>query len=235
MLSVVAWLWRDGEYRFNHLFEYGREHVERLFSAVNRNLSMPHENVLITDHLTRYENVDRVVPLWSDYRDLPGWRGKGHGCWHRLKAFDRDTGLGIGKRFVWLDLDCVITGELDSLFGRTEDFVVLRDVNPPTPYCGSMVMMDAGCRQRVWDLFHVNPKAAMQRSRGLIGTDQAWMGRILKDEATWGPDDGVYNFRHDMREGPLPDNARIVFFTGPRDPSQRELQKQHPWIMKHWC
>lgn len=233
MLRVVAWLWHDSDYRFNYLFKYGREHVERLFASVNRNLTLEHENVLITDHITEYANVDRVIPLWQDFRHLPGWRGKGHGCWHRLKAFDRDTALEIGERFVWLDIDCVITGELDSVFSRTEDFVALRDANPPTPYCGSMIMMDAGCRQRVWDEFNADPDAAMKKARGLIGTDQAWMGRMLKDEAVWDTSHGVYNFRHDMGET-LPKDARIVFFTGPRDPSQTALQKQHPWIIRYW-
>lgn len=234
MISVVAWLWHDSEYRFNHLFQYGRQHVEKLFAAVNENLSLPHENVLITDSPGDYANVDRIVPLWSDYRHLPGWRGQGHGCWHRLKAFDRETGLQLGKRFVWLDLDCVITGSLDPLFDRPEDFVAWKDSNPPTPYCGSMMMMDAGARQSVWDEFNRDHEAAMLKAKGLIGTDQAWIGRHLGEaEATWGPEDGVCNYKFDIvrrHNGQLPSNARIVFFTGACDPSQPELQEKHEWL-----
>lgn len=240
MLSVVTWLWNDEEYRYNHLFRYGAAHVDKFFRAVDRNLKLEHENVLITDapsHV-QWSNVDRVIPLWPDFRNLPGWRGKGHGCWHRLKAFDHNVGRKIGNRFVWFDLDTVITGELDPILDRPEDFVVLRDANPPTPYCGSMVMMDAGARQSVWEDFCADPSAAIAASRGLIGTDQAWMGRHLSDsEAVWDTSHGVYNFQHDIERkhnGELPSNARVVFFTGPRDPSQPELQSRHPWIKEHW-
>lgn len=238
MLSVVTWLWDDPTYRWNAHFRYGVEHVKILRAAVARNLTLEHEFVLVTDRPEGDYGPDvRVVPLWSDYRELTGWRGKGHGCWHRLKAFDELTGQRLGERFVWLDLDCVVTGNLDSLFSRTEDFVAWRDANPPTPYCGSMVMMTAGARQRVWDEFDANPDRAQARCREqrYIGTDQAWIGTCLgPGEATWGPEHGVYNFRHDLKDGTLPSNAKLVFFTGPVDPSQPELQAAHPWIKEHW-
>ena len=57
---------------------------------------------------------------------------------------------------MWLDLDCVVTGNLDPVLGRSEDFIAWKDIAPPQPYCGSMVMMDAGARrlarlcERVW-------------------------------------------------------------------------------------
>ena len=34
--------------------------------------------------------------------------------------------------------------------------------------------------------------------------------------------------------GELPDNARIVFFPGPQDPSQEWLQEEYPWIKEHY-
>ena len=229
MLSVVTWLWDDPNYRWNSYFRYGADHVRRLRASVSRNLSMPHRFVLVTDQPDGdYGPGVDVVPLWDDFASAGG-------CYRRLKAFDRATGEKLGKRFVWLDLDTVITGELDSLLDRSEPFVAWRDVNPPTPYCGSMIMMDAGARQQVWDDFVADPKAACHRAERYIGTDQAWIGECLGEgEATWGPEDGVYNYKREVQGRGLQDNARIVFFTGAVDPSQPELQKSDPWILEHW-
>jgi len=248
MIAVVTFLWSDPTYRWNHLFTYRAEHVEKLFASIDRHLSLPHENVLVTDvgHLAdSWAHVDRVVPMWDDHRNLPGWRGKGRGCYPRLKAFDPDVGqqlAGDAEHFVWFDLDCVITGDLDPLFEDVPSFKAWRDANPPTPYCGSMIAMRPGARTRVWTLFNRNPHDAIARARHYIGTDQAWIGHCLGlNEATWGTEDGVYNFRHDLvrqssdvHEIALPDNARLVFFTGPVDPSQKETQEQCPWISEHW-
>lgn len=236
MIRVVTFLWNDPTYRWNPYFRYGEDHVRRLFASVDRNLSLPHENVLITDRpdIDYGANV-RVVRLWDDYRHLPGWRGVGHGCWVRLKAFAPEMAQIIGPRFVWMDLDCVITGNMDPLLARPELFVAWKDVHPSTPYCGSMMMMDAGARAKVWTEFHADPERAMRLAKPFIGTDQAWISACLGPrEATWGPADGVYNFRAEVKQASLPRNARIVFFTGKHDPSMPELQRQHPWIAEHW-
>lgn len=238
MLTVFAWLWDDPLYRWNKHFRYGPEHVRVLRASVARHLRMPHEFLLITDRPDDdYGPGVRTMRLWDDFRGLPGWRSNGGGCWHRLKAFDRKVGRRIGARFVWLDLDCVITGPLDPLFDRPEPFVTLENANPPTLYCGSMMMMTPGARQEVWDDFAASPAGAMSlcQRKKLIGTDQAWItARLGPGEPTWGMRDGVYNFRHQMKDGPLPRDARIVFFTGPIDPSQPELQREHGWIGEHW-
>jgi hypothetical protein len=229
VLSVVTWLWDDPNYRWNGHFRYGADHVRRLRASVARNLSMPHRFVLVTDQPdSDYGPGVEIVPLWNDF-------ARDGGCYRRLKAFDRETAQRLGERFVWLDLDTVIMGPLDSLFNRDEPFVAWRDVNPPTPYCGSMIMMNAGARQQVWDQFIADPNAARARAQRYIGTDQAWIGECLGTrEPTWGPEDGVYNFKKEVANRGLPDNARIVFFTGPVDPSQAEIQRRHPWVLEHW-
>jgi hypothetical protein len=106
--------------------------------------------------------------------------------------------------------------------------------------------MKPGARSEVWTEFDRNPAVAIARARRYIGTDQAWIGECLgPSEETWGPEDGVYNYKHDLVRGahakygpnatvPLPTNARLVFFTGPVDPSQRETQEQSPWVLDHW-
>lgn len=237
MITFCTWLWTDPEYRWNKHFIYGEQHVRILRDSLRRNCTLPHRFVLITDQPDNFPDIDTVC-MPDGHRDLPGYKSKGGGCWHRLRLFDRDFCLTVGERVVQLDLDCVITGNVDPIFDRSEPFVAWKDVTPSTPYCGSMLMMDAGARQRVWDEFSADPKGCMEKSRRKVGTDQAWIGECLGFwEKTWGPKDGVYNYRHELERkhsGRLPENARMVFFTGPVDPSQEQLQRKHQWIAENW-
>jgi hypothetical protein len=230
MLRIVTCLWHDPKYRWNDAFIYGAEHVNRLARGIARNLTLPHEFVCVTDIPEGIDPSIRIVPLWSDNRDMGG-------CYVRLKLFAPEMREIIGPRFAQIDLDSVPVGNLDDVLGRSEDFIVWRDVNPPTPYCGSMFMMNAGARSQVWTEFDREKSPACAREKGYVGTDQAWIGASLgKQEATWGPEHGVLSYRRDipgMRET-LPAGAKIVFFHGKLDPSEKRLQERSPWIAKHW-
>lgn len=239
MIRVVAWLWRDEGYRFNRLFRYGPRHVNILAAAVRRNLTLDHEFVCITDDPEGLNPAIRVVRLWDD------WRGLG-GCYTRLRAFAPDMAEIIGPRFVWMDIDCVVTGNLDPLFDRPEDFVIWSNGVSNNPYCGSMVMMTAGARQRVWRDF--DPATSPMRAKRYVGTDQAWIASKLgRGEAVWTRRDGVLSRYHTglmdskllgragrIGRKELPAGARVVFFHGPVDPSQPTLQEHFPWIREHW-
>jgi hypothetical protein len=232
MLSVLTFLWRDEGYRWNEYFRYGPDHVNRLASAVRRNLAMNHEFVCVTDNPTGIDEGIRIVPMWDDLTDIKTRWGVGY---RRLKVFAPEMEETFGERLVWLDLDTVIVGELDPLFDRREDFMIWKDVNPTTPYCASLLMTTPGARPQLWTEFDpaLSPWAA--RKKGYVGTDQAWIGHCLgPDEATWSADDGVYSYRYDLLEGDRSlKGARIVFFHGQIDPSQPEFQ-QLDWVRENW-
>lgn len=239
MLRVCTFKWSDPNYRFNKLFLYGAEHVNRWARAVRRNLSIPHEIVVITDDPAGITEDVRIVPLWDDLRHMGG-------CYTRLRAFAPDMAEIIGPRFVWMDLDCVIAGSLDEPFSRKEDFIIWHNGISNNPYCGSMVMMDAGARKEVWEDF--DPATSPQAAKPLIGTDQAWIAhRLGPDEATWTRADGILSRYHTGIGGSrlmgrairnakkaLPEGARVVFFHGPLSPCQPHLQAACPWIQDNW-
>jgi hypothetical protein len=107
---------------------------------------------------------------------------------------------------VWLDLDCVVTGNLDPVLGRTEDFIAWKDIAPPQPYCGSLVMMDAGARRQVWDEFDPMLSPAYASASGYVGTDQGRISAKLGlGEATWDERDGVLSYRRDCHSSGLPE------------------------------
>lgn len=223
-LAAVLWLWSDPSGRRAGL--YGPNDVCRVASSIRKNTTVPIEIVCITDYPAHEFPSDvRVIPLWPDHRDLGG-------CYVRLKAFSPEMADIIGPRFIWLDIDCVITGNLDPVFSRKEDAVFWRSCTVSTlPMNGSMVLQTAGARAQVWASFKGAESARITRDLGMVGTDQAWMAHILgPNEAVWtARQDGVAAFRRDCRKW-LPAHARIVFFPGKTKPTDRKTQLQYPWI-----
>lgn len=251
MLTVATFLWHDPNFKWGSLFHYTPRHVDRLARAVKENLHIPHRFIVITDQEMTYSKaVDDVIPLWDDFRELGS-------CYTRLKCFDPAMHYILGDRFVWLDLDCMICGDLTPLFSRPEDFIVWRPnyhntlMTPRRQFCGSMLMMDAGCRPQVWEEFNPETSPQIIRDLNYVGSDQAWITYVLgvDDEASWSREDGVLSFRGDItKHNSLPgremrlygrvqkpkEDARILFFHGNFDISMPMLHKYYPWIKEYW-
>lgn len=207
--------------------EYTDAHVKIHRAMVKRYLKIPHRYICITD-----SPVDGVecLPLWDKYRHL-------NGCFNRLYVFSKDMKDFIAPRFVTLDLDCVITGDITPLFDRKCDFVInsYKPVNGSIDqhYNGAMVLMNAGARSQVWEKFGPESLEIIRKNNEQkisIGTDQAWIRHILgKGEKIFTEEDGVYEVRQFKKN--LPQNARLVFFAGKRDPTTTN----YPWVKNDYC
>lgn len=223
-LQVVLFLWHDPTGRRASV--YGPADVARVARSIRRHITIPHEIVCITDYPAHEFPSDiRVIPLWDDFRHLGG-------CYTRLRSFAPDMAEIIGPRFVWLDIDTVVTGNLDRIFSRREDIVFWRSCTVASlPYNGSMVMMTAGARAGLLDAFDPEKTPKETRARNMVGTDQAALAYLLgPDEAVWTSErDGVCAFRRDCSRW-LPHDARIVFFPGKTKPTNAKTRLQHPWI-----
>jgi hypothetical protein len=236
--------------------DYVADHVNRLANMIRRNVTLPHEIVCVTDMPAGIDSSVRIVPMWPDLCEY----GR---CYRRLKAFDPAMREVLGPRIVSIDLDTVITGNADHLFDRPEPFVIWGDrtqvdAAAGTPYCGSLFMLDIGYRPDVFTAFDPQVALNLRKTRGWVGSDQAWLGHMIPDAPVWKKADGIYSFRLDIqmrvpgrirnaiickpelapkpkfRNGDLPENASIVFFHGVEDPSQTHLHVQHKWIATHW-
>ena len=242
MLRVVCWKWKPADvYRST----FTAQHVNVLKSMVARNLRIEHEMVCITDDPAGIDPAVRCIKLWNDHARVPSPHGRGQpSCYRRLKAFSAEAAELIGPRFVSLDLDVVITGDVTPLWDREEDFVIWGDTNPTTPYNGSMWLLRAGTRRQVWEQFdpRMSPKLALRC--GYFGSDQAWIGACLGPrEAKWTRADGVLSYRNDVRptalanrgkDMQLPKGTRIVVFHGRYDPWTPEVMRRHSWVREHW-
>lgn len=227
MLTVVSWLWSQPEGRA----KYTPEHVWIWADMVSRNLAMPHKLLCVTSETDLPPTVERIDPP-GEFEDIqPKWGPRKPNCFRRLVMFKRDAAKTFGKRFVSIDLDCVIGGPLDPLFDRPEDLVLVKGTSSDRPYNGSMMLIKAGCRPRVYEDF--NQAGADASGEAFHGSDQAWLAHKLGwGEKTWNERDGVFCY------GPLwaqvPRRSRILFFPGRTKPWTLAQIRMHSFITDNY-
>jgi hypothetical protein len=101
-VNIICMKWGD---------KFPSEYVNRLYSMVNRNLSLPFRFVCFTEDDSGIRNEVEVQPLPK--LDLPNnapERG-----WRKLTVFKKDFG-GLSGKTLFLDLDVVIVDNIDVFF-----------------------------------------------------------------------------------------------------------------------
>jgi hypothetical protein len=233
MLTIVTWRWLVPGYRST----YGPQTVNTLKRMVDRSYRDPHRFVCVTDDPKGLDPDVEVVPIWNDFDGLPHPSGPRYpSCYRRLRAFHPEIGAVFGDRFVSMDLDCVITGDMRSVWNRPEPFVGWNGTHARNKFNGSMFLMSAGARPHVWTEFDPRNSPRRAEAAGYYGTDQAWISLCLdKSEASWSTKDGVYSYRlHVEPAGDvLPDNAKVIFWNGKKDPWDSEMRELE-WVQTHY-
>ena len=171
MLIVATYYWSDPTragrgYTFNH------DHVRTLRNMVERNLTIPYRFVCVTDD--KIDGVDTVPLDWRKH--VPGT------IFMRLMQHNPDIADVLGKRILSLDLDIVITGNIDHIAGRPEDIVLWRNPNFPQPrrafYQSSVQLFSAGARPQLWNEFDPRETTKWVNWR-FGGAEQAWISERL--------------------------------------------------------
>lgn len=226
MITALAWLWSQPSGRAS----FTAEHVNIWADSFRRHCSLDHEIACVTD---MWEGIDpsiRIIQPPHEFEDvtLPRWGGHRPQCLRRLSMFRPDAADIFGERILCMDLDCVIGADLNPLFKRPDDFVMFRGTAPNRPYNGSMILMTAGARPKVYSDF--TPAGAIEAGQKFVGSDQAWISHCLGwGEPTWGPEDGAVSWG---RESALSAKEwRVVFFPG--NPKPWDVRGDN-WIETHW-
>lgn len=233
---VACWKWRP---RPGYRSVFGPETVNVLRAMVARNFSRPHKFVCFTDDAEGIDPRVEVLPLPDTYADVPSPHGgKNPSCYRRLMMYRPDIASVLSDRFVSLDLDTVIVGDLIPLWDRPEEIVLFGDTNPQpgSHYNGSMMLLSAGARPQVWERFDPKTSPLQSLQARCWGSDQGWISYCLgPGEAKWTKADGVYSYRNHMQSRPhvLPENARMVIFHGSVDPWAPRCQTI-PWVVEHY-
>lgn len=216
---------------------YTSDDVNALYRQLKRNSTVPFKMICVTDDPKGVAPAIHTVPIWHVGLDDLG------GCYNRLFVFSEEARSYLGDRFLCIDLDTIIVGNVDHILVRTEPFVYYKWVGlegePDRFNCG-LFMMDAGVRSWVWEMFYAQPLISIQKAAvRFVGTDQAWCNYImnLEDEASFGEADGILDFRvhflkRKIMDVPRPDGACMVTFAGPRNPKDYINSGSFPWIKK---
>jgi hypothetical protein len=243
MLSVVVFKWEPLPDQLESIptqvgpskVDYGADHVNTHYNMVKRNLKIPFNYILITDNISPKINKEiKQIKLWEKHRELGG-------CFHRLFTFSKEFKEYVGDRFVAMDLDMIITGDITPLFDHDHEFVYYKmrgSDGTGWRMNNGMYMMNTGARSFVWELFDEDPQKIMSIRHG-PGTDQGVTNALLdlKMESHWSQGLGILDMRQDILEKgrtELPPNTLIVMWPGPRDPMQQQWREQFPWIEEHY-
>jgi hypothetical protein len=224
-LTICTWLWGA---------KYAPIYVERLYQGLQKHLRQRFRFMCLTER-------DRVANFSSGIERHaipdPGLTAI-KGCFARLRMFDPvwQQDHDIIERLVCLDLDVVITRQLDGLFDRPESLVVLRGANAanPCPFNCSAMMLRANAHPELWDEFSLERVKTIPQHE--FPDDQGWIWHRAPETAGWqvGHQSGIYAFHKPgwpRGTDDLPADARMVAFIGWRDPN---TFANLPWVRQHW-
>lgn len=228
MITIVTWLWAGNR-------GYTPKHVNVLASMFRRHLSLPHRFVCITDMTAGFKRVE-VMPMPDAAKKLGDLRtpegGRFPSCYRRLWMFSEEAKC-LGERVLMVDVDLVLTGNIDHLFALEDKFVGWRPKaswGGTSRIGGGMYLMTPGAHSEVFDDFRGTYSIAMARKAGFRGSDQAWMSyKLVGKVKLWPTDAGIYSIR-DLKGQPLPDDACLVQFNGTGKPWHGEPD----WVLEHW-
>lgn len=222
-MTYITWIWGD---------KYGEEDVNKLAASIGRNTRENHRFVVFSDRKLK------VAPP-AEVKTIEDKHLIGRGCFCRLRMFDPEWQMrhGFDDKIVSLDLDLVITANVDALFRRKEKFLILKGVNAvnPNPLNCSLMMLRAGEMPQIWQKFSIDKVETMKYHE--FPDDQGWIWHLVQFPDGWvgGSSSGVYGFRKPgwpFQNGQaLPRGAVIVAFVGSKKPSQ---YSRLDWVMRHW-
>jgi hypothetical protein len=201
---------------------YTPEWVDRLRDGVRRNLTLPHRFVVLSDIY-----VPGVATIGLQH-DWPRW-------WAKVEMFSPWVEkLG---RILYLDLDTVVTGNIDGFAAYDGEACIARDFNFGVP-TQLAVNYAPGAYRHLWDAFMSDPERWMADGDKMIAPhfgDQVLMTKahMPRPSVFWQDvlPGQLVSYKVDCRRGDLPSNARLVALHG--KPKQCDFPDGH-WISKAW-
>lgn len=203
-IRVLCWLWNQPGGRA----QFTVDHVAIWAAMLRRHLTIPHRIACVTDMDGLPSHVERIDPPreFENVR-IPTWGEDKPQCLRRLAMFAPDAAKTFGDRFLCMDLDVVICDDLAPMLSADE-FRIAVGTSPSRPYNGSMMMIQAGKRAKVYQSF--TPEKAAKAGERFLGSDQAWISYCLgHDERVWDREDGLC-----WTGVPKGGNPRVIFFPG---------------------
>lgn len=227
--------------------KYGPEYVNRLYAMVRRHLTGEFRMVCLTDDASGIRPEVQCFPIPA--LDLPA--GSPERGWTKLVTFKKDL-CGLTGTALFLDVDVVIVGDLDSFFDEPGEFLIIHDYKRPWRITGnsSVYRFELGAHPEVLTYFRNHVEEVQARFRN----EQAYLsdvihrsGKLKYWPSTWCPSfkyHGIPAWPSNYWKAPfIPEDARIVIFHGECNPpdalaGKRNRRFRHilpaHWVAQHW-
>ncbi len=229
---------------------YGPDYVNRLHSALMRNVKRPTKLVCYTDDANGLDPAVEAQPLLDV--DMPEpYRSRG---WKKLTVWRKDY-PGVSGDVLFLDLDIVITGPMDDFWDyKPGELCIIENYTSRGSGVGnsSVFRFPVGANANIWERFAADPMAIV----GAYDNEQIYLSREAKKIEFW-PRLWCRSFKHELvpawpmrlfQPAPLPLETKIVIFTGKPDPDEARdgkwpaawhkrfyrTLKPTGWIREHW-
>lgn len=186
--------------------KYSVEYVNILNNMVKR-----HSNAELVCLSDSFEGKDCDVMMLD--KGFEGW-------WNKIQLFKPD--FLKGERFLYLDLDIVITQNINHLFDY-DGFTTINDWIYDT-YNSSAMLMTGGEYGHVYDIFVKDPEAAM---KACPQGDQQWISNYIEADNIFKKTEFA-SFRMSSCEGSP--KGDIVVFHGKPDPHE----VKGTWVEEEW-
>lgn len=202
--------------------DYTSERVNKLARMIARNTTIPHKFVCLTDDPRGLDADYRIInPI-----KVPDWPIRDN--FTKLRAFSEP----LSDRVCLLDMDCIVTGDIDPILSIPDPFVIMRGTVRRTggmvsKYNSSFVMFDYDAAAPV-RTFTVEAARKMRETNPdggkAVGSDQRWIEHVIPDATMIGQAEGVWQYKR----LPVGELGRLVFFAGdvkPWDGVRRDLAR----------
>jgi len=227
--------------------KFSADYVNRLYSMVERHLSLPFRLVCFTENGEGIRDEVEIQPLPE--LDLPAnapERG-----WRKLTVFKDGFG-GLTGKTLFLDLDVLIVDNIDEFFTIKGDFLIAHDKKNPIKIEGnsSVFRFEIGKYPQVLEYFEQNADQVKSEVRH----EQAYLSREIHQlgKLEYWPDEWVPSFKYRccpswikswFQSPSIPRGAKIILFHGLPNPPEaikgisgkwyRHIQPS-PWIANYW-
>lgn len=225
--------------------KFSADYVNKLYNMVSRNLTIPHRFVCLTDNPDDLAAGIETKKLQLNFEY----------CWTKLELF-KDGNFAEEELCLYLDLDIVITGNIDDLvtFKTDEQFIGLYDwYSTRNPFFNSSVMRFYGNSatkiinalikkledgQVRWDREYDKylgslDKVVLWEGNTRYGSDQEWISRLVYPKKELKrhcfPDPWILSYKKHGRER-LPRGCKIMVFHGFPKPHETD----NDYVKEHW-
>lgn len=227
--------------------KYGPEYVNRLYAMVKRHLTGAFQFVCLTDdHSGIHSDIACFpIPALALDANLPE-RG-----WKKLTTFKANL-CNLKGTALFLDLDVVITDNIDMLFEYPGEFLIIHDWKRPWRITGnsSVYRFNIGAHADVLTEFNLNQATIFRNFRN----EQAFLSHFLhqQNKLSYWPSSWCCSYKYHCipkwpsnywREPLIPDGVKIIVFHGEVNPPDAlegrrnrtlRFMRRARWISDYW-